>query len=268
MLTHIRSNLVAYVALFVALGGTSVAATKALLPANSVGTRQVIDRSLLRQDFKPGQLPRGARGPRGSSATLKGVHAGGDLTGIYPNPRIRPGISGWVLAPGSLNNGAIATRDWLRVTTYAFSGFLNGWHDAGGGWPAPAYYEDFLGDFHFRGSIAGGTVSRSAGGDALWFCGPLLEGPRAFSVPTQTASGAFVPGEVVVAEVLPGTPGPLGGVGCPAPACGAPDLRGGGSVPREWCFLGRPETIRVTAGASGRVSLDAVYLASDLTGQP
>lgn len=36
---HIRSNVVAYVALFVALGGTSYAALK--LPANSVGTRQI-----------------------------------------------------------------------------------------------------------------------------------------------------------------------------------------------------------------------------------
>jgi hypothetical protein len=36
---HIRSNVVAYIALFVALGGTSYAAIK--LPANSVGTRQI-----------------------------------------------------------------------------------------------------------------------------------------------------------------------------------------------------------------------------------
>lgn len=63
---HIRSNLVAYFALFLALGGSSVAATTALLPTNSVGSRQVIDHSLLRQDFKPGQLLRGPRGPRGA----------------------------------------------------------------------------------------------------------------------------------------------------------------------------------------------------------
>jgi hypothetical protein len=63
---HIRSNLVAYLALFLALGGSSVAATTALLPTNSVGSRQVIDHSLLRQDFKLGQLLRGPRGPRGA----------------------------------------------------------------------------------------------------------------------------------------------------------------------------------------------------------
>ena len=54
---------VASVALLVALGGGAIAATT--LPANSVGTRQVINHSLLKKDFKNGQLPRGKRGPRG-----------------------------------------------------------------------------------------------------------------------------------------------------------------------------------------------------------
>jgi hypothetical protein len=61
---HLRRNLVAYVALLFALSGTAYAATT-VLPANSVGTRQVINGSLLKKDFKSGQLPRGARGPRG-----------------------------------------------------------------------------------------------------------------------------------------------------------------------------------------------------------
>jgi hypothetical protein len=62
---HLRRNLVAYLALLFALSGTSYAAATALLPANSVGTRQVINHSLLKQDFKSGQLPRGPRGPAG-----------------------------------------------------------------------------------------------------------------------------------------------------------------------------------------------------------
>lgn len=72
---------VALVALLVALGGTSYAVVN--LPKNSVGTKQlkqksvtaakvrvnaitsakVKDRSLLRRDFKQGQLPAGPRGP-------------------------------------------------------------------------------------------------------------------------------------------------------------------------------------------------------------
>jgi hypothetical protein len=62
---HLRRNLVAYLALLFALTGTSYAAATTLLPANSVGTRQVINHSLLKKDFKRGQLPRGRTGPQG-----------------------------------------------------------------------------------------------------------------------------------------------------------------------------------------------------------
>jgi hypothetical protein len=65
---------VASLALLVALGGTSIAAT-GNVPLLSVGTPQlksnavisskVKNRSLLAVDFKQGQLPRGARGPQG-----------------------------------------------------------------------------------------------------------------------------------------------------------------------------------------------------------
>lgn len=82
-IAHVRRHAVAYLALFIALGGTAVAA--ATLPRNSVGTRQIRDGqvknadlggnavssgnvangSLLARDFVPGELPRGARGPQG-----------------------------------------------------------------------------------------------------------------------------------------------------------------------------------------------------------
>src|SRR4051812_26982597 len=86
-LRHVRRNVVSYVALFVALGGTSYAAVR--LPSNSVGPLQITknaitsskvrDSSLLARDFKAGQLPagkpgdtgptgpQGARGPQGAT---------------------------------------------------------------------------------------------------------------------------------------------------------------------------------------------------------
>lgn len=92
MLTKLRShltyaNVTATIAVFVALGGTSVAAVA--LKKNSVGSRQikagavkgtelaksavtstkVKDRSLLSKDFKTGQLPRGATGATGPQGT-------------------------------------------------------------------------------------------------------------------------------------------------------------------------------------------------------
>lgn len=77
------ADVVATLALFIALGGVSWAAVQ--IPKSSVGTKQlkknavtakkikknavnsskVKDGSLLAKDFKPGQLPRGETGPRG-----------------------------------------------------------------------------------------------------------------------------------------------------------------------------------------------------------
>jgi hypothetical protein len=73
-------NVVASLALFIALGGASYAAIT--LPKNSVGTKQlkknavvsskVKNGSLLKSDFKAGQLPQGAQGvqgPKGDQGT-------------------------------------------------------------------------------------------------------------------------------------------------------------------------------------------------------
>jgi hypothetical protein len=57
------ATVIACAALAIALGGTSYAAVR--LPRNSVTTVQVKDHSLLRKDFKKGQIPRGKRGPAG-----------------------------------------------------------------------------------------------------------------------------------------------------------------------------------------------------------
>ena len=66
---------ISLIALFVALGGTTYAATS--LPQNSVGTKQLRknavvsskakNHSLLGADFKAGQLPVGPRGPKGDT---------------------------------------------------------------------------------------------------------------------------------------------------------------------------------------------------------
>jgi hypothetical protein len=63
---HLRRNVIAYLALFLALGGSSLAATNALVPRDSVGTAQLVNGSLLKKDFKAGQLQRGPRGHAGS----------------------------------------------------------------------------------------------------------------------------------------------------------------------------------------------------------
>jgi hypothetical protein len=71
---HARQNVVGYLALFAALGGTSYAAVQ--IPSGSVGTPQLRNgavtatkvkaHSLLARDFAGGQLPRVAAGPQGA----------------------------------------------------------------------------------------------------------------------------------------------------------------------------------------------------------
>ena len=58
------AGVIACLALAIALGGSAFAAAT-LVPRNSVGSPQVIDGSLLKRDFKRGQLPRGPQGPQG-----------------------------------------------------------------------------------------------------------------------------------------------------------------------------------------------------------
>jgi hypothetical protein len=66
------SNVMATVAVFVALGGSSYA-TVATVAKNSVGSKQVRDHSLLARDFRNGQLKAGttgSAGPAGPAGTV------------------------------------------------------------------------------------------------------------------------------------------------------------------------------------------------------
>ncbi len=54
LLAHVRGNAIAYLALFVALGGTGYAAIS--LPANSVGTRQLRNRAVTAKKVANGSI--------------------------------------------------------------------------------------------------------------------------------------------------------------------------------------------------------------------
>ncbi len=95
--------IVACLALLVALGGTGYAAV--VLPAGSVGTKQlkknavvaskVKDYSLMRADFRTGQLPVGQRGPQGARGLPGTAGAQGPAGPAGPSgAQGPPGVSG------------------------------------------------------------------------------------------------------------------------------------------------------------------------------
>ncbi len=74
------ANVTATLALVIALGGTSYAAIK--LPRNSVSSVQVKDRSLLKKDFRTGQLPAGKKGATGAQGPAGPAGSAGGSSAI------------------------------------------------------------------------------------------------------------------------------------------------------------------------------------------
>jgi hypothetical protein len=92
-----HATVVAYLALFVALGGSSYAAVTLKrnsvksenIAKNAVTSPKVKNGSLLFRDFKAGQLPAGVQGPKGDKGD-QGDRAqviGTDITGTIAEPR-------------------------------------------------------------------------------------------------------------------------------------------------------------------------------------
>ena len=117
--------IVACVALLVALGGTSVAAVKVLAPRNSVGSAQVINKSLLPIDFKtPPKGPRGLAGPPGPAGPAGPAGAAGAAGPAGPAGAAATALWASVDSNGTLirNKGAASA---LRLNTGQYQVVFN-----------------------------------------------------------------------------------------------------------------------------------------------
>jgi hypothetical protein len=103
---HLRSNVVAYLALFVALGGSSYAAFR--LPAGSVGTNQLRNHSITPNKFDTGKI--------GAYVRAYAVIEGG-TTVLDSRPRAQ--VTSWdpAFAAGTVSWGSAISTSCFPVTT-------------------------------------------------------------------------------------------------------------------------------------------------------
>jgi hypothetical protein len=130
ILQYVRRHHLALLALFVALGGTSVAATNALVPRNSVASPQIVNGSLLRADLAKKTIkalkgnigPRGLEGPQG--ATGAQGPAGADSTVLGPQGPTgangATGAQGPTGAQGAKGDPGAALAQAFGLTAWTF----------------------------------------------------------------------------------------------------------------------------------------------------
>jgi hypothetical protein len=172
-LRFLRGNTIALLALFIALGGTTYAATA--LPKNSVGTKQlktnavtavkiksgsvtgakiaknavtgvkIADNAVTGDDINEATLAKVPSATAADTATSAGSAppsgaAGGGLSGSYPNP------------------GLAAPEAWHEIGAAGEPTFQNSWvNESPSTETTAAFYKDPFGVIHLKGLIASGT---------------------------------------------------------------------------------------------------------------
>ena len=187
-----HATVVAYLALFVAMGGTAIAAST--LGKNTVGPKQLKKNAVTTAKVKKEAIT-GAKVKKG---TLSGTQINVSTLGTVPSSD----------TAGTANSLA-PPENWHLVGAPGEPEFENGWKNSEAPNAAAAFYKDHDGVVHLRGFVNSGTS------DVIFLLPPGYR-PAAASwviVPEVCAGGTFCaagntgPGAVLGAGVSPGLDG-------------------------------------------------------------
>jgi hypothetical protein len=150
--THMRRHLIAYVALFFALGGSSFAAVQAALPKNSVGTRQLKRSAVTAAKIKNGAVT----AAKIKNGAVTGAKIQLSTLGKVPAAATADTATTATNATNATNATTAATANSLPNLTWAPLTLENGWTVfASGVYGTPSYTKDHEGFVHLSGALDG-----------------------------------------------------------------------------------------------------------------
>jgi hypothetical protein len=152
------ANVVATLALFIAIGGASAFAASQL-GKNSVGSKQLKKNAVTAAKLKMNAVTTAKL--RNEAVTAQKIKKG-TLTGA----QIDSSTLGPVPVAESANTATVASslppaEAWHEVGTPGEPGFLNNWENLGGVVPTAAFYKDNVGTVHLRGEVKAPTPAFS-----------------------------------------------------------------------------------------------------------
>lgn len=160
LFAHARRNVIGYLALFVALGGTSYAATQ--LPKNSVGTKQIKKGAVTGKKVKDGSLT-GADINAGTLGTVRfATNAGHASAAADATNAGHASIADAVTQSTfrAVGTGVVQCDTQPGVFCATNNGTCTNWQNFGGGSAPAGFVKDAEGFVHLRGQ----AVDNSSGG--------------------------------------------------------------------------------------------------------
>jgi hypothetical protein len=176
------ANVMATVALFVALGGGAYAALR--VPKNSVGTKQLKNGAVTNKKLAKNAVT----GAKVAAGSLTGTQINASTLGTVPNATHAASADS-----ASTANTLVAPEAFHEIGAPGEPGFQSPWSNFGGSLTTAGFYKDQLGIVHLKGAVHGTTtgtvftlpaadapardviegVGRDAGGALIEICGTL-----------------------------------------------------------------------------------------------